>query len=357
MQVVNRCWWSHTFAATTMNLHLLIFMLLNISGAQDVRTVSQVSVQEGKSIIIPCWYNQMYVHHVKYFSVGQYFLSSKYVSSDGQKKHKTISLSDNKTLKILTVEMRSVERSQTGTYWCGIKLAGPDVSEAFHLTVTTGISGLYVENQMLMGFEGGSVSIYCHHHAPRKRDEMWCKLGGHCMKGTSGSLDGASVEVKHNSALMTVTMSKLKMENTGWYWCSARKLQMPVHITVSAGREPISTATTELTSKQPTASSTVQFSGTITSVPLKNLSQSEEPAFWPIILGIIFVLIVICSCSAVILCKKKQKPRNSTSRKQLTDAYCEETHFSSSETQPTQTSQAAPGDYELIYSTVSFKEH
>ncbi|XP_056594687.1 uncharacterized protein LOC130413470 isoform X2 [Triplophysa dalaica] len=355
MQVLNKTWWSHTFAATTMNLHLLIFMLLNISGAQDVRTISQVSVQEGKSIIIPCWYNQIYVHHVKYVSVGQYFFSSKYVSLDDQMKHKTISVSDNKTLNILTVEMRSLLKSQTGTYWCGIKLPGPDVSKGFHLTVTKGISGLYVENQMLMGIEAGSVSIYCHHHAPRKRDEMWCKLGGQCMNGTSGSLDGASVEVKHSSALMIVTMSKLKMENTGWYWCSARNLQMPVHITVFAKRETISTATTELTSKQPTASSTVQLSGTFTSVHLKNLSHIEEPALWLMILGIIFVLIVICSGSAVILRKKKQKPRNSTSRKQP-DTNSEETHFSSRETQPTQTSQADPGDYELIYSTVSFKE-
>ncbi|KAI7792880.1 hypothetical protein IRJ41_019267 [Triplophysa rosa] len=306
MQVVKKCWQSHTFAATTMNRHVLIFMLINISGAQDVRTVSQVSVQEGKSIIIPCWYNQIYVHDVKYLSVGQYLITSKYVGSDGQMKHKAISVSDNKTLNILTVEMRSVQRGQTGKYWCGIKLPGPDVVEAFHLTVTTGISGLYVENQMLMGFEAGSVSIYCHHHTPRKRDEMWCKLGGHCMTGTSGSLEGASVEVKHYSGLMIVTMSKLKKENTGWYWCSARNLQMPVHITVSARRETISTATTEMTSKQPTSSSTVQFSGTFTSVP-QNLSHSEEPAVsWLIILGILFVLIVICSCTAVILRKKSK---------------------------------------------------
>lgn len=106
---------------------------------------------------------------------------------------------------------------------------------------------------MLMGFEAGSVSVYCHHHAPRKRDEMWCKLGGHCVTGTSGAIDGASVEVKHHSGLMIVTMSKLKKENTGWYWCSARKLQIPVHITVSARRETITTTTTtEMTSKQPT---------------------------------------------------------------------------------------------------------
>lgn len=97
-----------------------------------------MSVQEGKSVIIPCWYNQIYVHRVKYLSVGQYFFSSKYVSLDDQMKHKTISVSDNKTLNILTVEMRSLLKSQTGTYWCGIKLTGPDVSEGFHLTVTKG---------------------------------------------------------------------------------------------------------------------------------------------------------------------------------------------------------------------------
>lgn len=112
-------------------------------GAHDVRTISQVSVQEGKSIIIPCRYKQIYIHRVKYLSVGHSLITSKYVvSSDGRTKHKTISVSDNTTRNILTVEMRSVEMGQTGTYWCGIKLHGRDVGEAFDLTVTTGTNSL-----------------------------------------------------------------------------------------------------------------------------------------------------------------------------------------------------------------------
>lgn len=115
--------------------------------------------------------------------------------------------------------------------------------------VILGISGLYVEDQMLTGFEAGSVTITCHYHLPKKFGIKWCKLGGKCVEEACGTLDGASVEIRNDHGLVIVSMSGLKMENTGWYWCSVRELQMPVHITVSARIE--TTTTLEMTSNQP----------------------------------------------------------------------------------------------------------
>lgn len=109
-------------------------------GAQDVRTVSQVSVQERSSIIIPCWYNHAYVNNVKYLSSGDRWTFSKYVEfSDGREKHETVCVSDNKTTNILTIKMRNIQQSQSGTYWCGID--GPKRSHigvGFKLKVTAG---------------------------------------------------------------------------------------------------------------------------------------------------------------------------------------------------------------------------
>lgn len=60
---------------------------------------------------------------------------------------------------------------------------------------------------------------------------------------TSGTLDGASVEITYSQAFMTVTMNKLKKENTGWYFCSSKDLQMPVYITVKMSPLKISETT------------------------------------------------------------------------------------------------------------------
>nr|XP_055037845.1 polymeric immunoglobulin receptor-like [Misgurnus anguillicaudatus] len=267
---------SDTHIFTTMILHLLVFELFNISGAQDVRTVSRVSVQEGNSIIIPCWYKQMYVNNVKYLSRGLSLVDSEYViKSNGGVKHNSISISDNKTLNILTVEMRSVQKTQTGTYWCGIELYRRRIGANFYLQVTTGIPGLYVENQMLSGFEAGSVNISCHYHEPRRRDEKWCKLGGDCIDVSFVSFNSESVKVRYLSGLMIVTMNKLKTEDTGWYWCSVKELQIPVHITVYK-RETIITTTKQMTSEPSRSPSTVQPSGTFTTQTLNSQTLSVK---------------------------------------------------------------------------------
>lgn len=53
-------------------------------------------------------------------SVGDHWVTSKYIEfSDERKKHETVSVSDNKTTNIVTIDMRNIQQSQSGTYWCG----------------------------------------------------------------------------------------------------------------------------------------------------------------------------------------------------------------------------------------------
>ncbi|XP_050953906.1 uncharacterized protein LOC127155614 [Labeo rohita] len=253
-----------------MILNVLICMLFNKLGAQDVRTVSQVSVQERSSIIIPCWYNHAYVNNVKYLSSGDRWTFSKYVEfSDGREKHETVCVSDNKTTNILTIKMRNIQQSQSGTYWCGID--GPKRSHigvGFKLKVTAVTAGLYVRDQMLAGFEAGSVTVSCYYHLPKKTGIQWCKLGGACVLESGGLLDGALVEIRNGNGVVSVNMSRLKKEHTGWYWCSVRDLQMPVHITVSTREETTITtftSTHKTTSSQSTSTGTIKPTGSFTS--------------------------------------------------------------------------------------------
>ncbi|KAF4096142.1 hypothetical protein G5714_023745 [Onychostoma macrolepis] len=140
--------------------------------------------------------------------------------------------------------MRNIQQNQSGTYWCGIDGPKSHIKNEFNLKVTAGIAGLYVQDQMLAGFEAGSVTVSCRYHLPKKTDISWCKLAGKCVSKPGGLLDEASVEIRNSNGVLTVSMSRLKKENTGWYWCSVRDPQMPVHITVSKREETTTTSTT-----------------------------------------------------------------------------------------------------------------
>lgn len=53
------------------------------------------------------------------------------------------------------------------------------------------------------------------------------------MGDTQGSLDGTTAVLdRSQSSGLRVTMSGLKMEDSGWYWCVEGALQMPVHLSV-----------------------------------------------------------------------------------------------------------------------------
>ncbi|XP_064786991.1 polymeric immunoglobulin receptor-like [Oncorhynchus masou masou] len=137
---------------------------------------------------------------------------------------------------------------------------------------------LYVDQQKVSGVEGGSVTVRCYYS--NSGDMKWCKMGGDCVSGNSGTLHGTSVALMrtcdaNNRKALTVTMSGLKMENTDWYWCRVGELEMPVHITVSqqtaTQRTSKMTSTTQdPTPPQPYASPTAE------PVQTDNTSQGAE---------------------------------------------------------------------------------
>ncbi|XP_036843369.1 polymeric immunoglobulin receptor-like isoform X1 [Oncorhynchus mykiss] len=167
-----------------------------------------------------------------------------------------------------------------GNYRCVVEInRGPDIMiQWFYLSVTPGTPELYVEQQEVTGVEGGSVTVCCYYS--NSGDMKWCRMGGDCVSGNSGTLHGTSVTLNqtsdaNNRTVLTVTMSGLKMENTDWYWCRVGEIEMPVHITVSqqtaTQRTSKMTSTTQdPTPQQPSASPTAE------PVQTDNTSQGAE---------------------------------------------------------------------------------
>lgn len=94
-----------------------------------------------------------------------------------------------------------------------------------------GAPGLTVTNQKIEGFIGEKTSINCFYQI--SGESKWCKLGGPCVSGSTGSIDGSKVTITHGPSVFTVTMSTPSFQHTGWYYCASGNLQMPVHLAVT----------------------------------------------------------------------------------------------------------------------------
>lgn len=95
------------------------------------------------------------------------------------------------------------------------------------------MASLYVDHQIKES-NGEKITINCHDRNPGKM--KWCRLGSSCATEPSGSIDGTRVTIaidKRDRSVFSVTMSELKMESSGWYWCAMGELQMPVYVSVT----------------------------------------------------------------------------------------------------------------------------
>lgn len=94
-----------------------------------------------------------------------------------------------------------------------------------------GVSSLYVDHQEVTGFVGEQVTITC--YCQNSGEAKWCRVDRPCVWERQGSIDGTTVILERsNSSVLRVTMTGLKMENSGWYWFVQGDFQMPVHISV-----------------------------------------------------------------------------------------------------------------------------
>uniref|UniRef100_A0A8C7NDK4 Immunoglobulin domain-containing protein n=1 Tax=Oncorhynchus mykiss TaxID=8022 RepID=A0A8C7NDK4_ONCMY len=143
-------------------LHI-IFFLTGLSGTQSVSTVRHVSVKQGGSITIPCPYDQKYRNNVKYWCRGPHFLFCyNLICTKSKSTSDWLSISDNVTTCIFTLTMNNLKPGVSDYFWCAVENVGPDERSDLYLSVTTGIPGLYVDQQQVTGIVGGSVIVNCY---------------------------------------------------------------------------------------------------------------------------------------------------------------------------------------------------
>ncbi|XP_072567827.1 polymeric immunoglobulin receptor-like [Paramormyrops kingsleyae] len=215
-------------------LMLLVLLIAGLTGADSVSTVSWVSVQRGGSVTIPCFYDDRYKTHVKYWCRGNNREScTSTVHTDSPQEGK-VSIRDDPDQQVFTMTINNLTDGDSGYYPCGVEIFGDvDVGDRVYLSVTDGSPRLSVDKQEVMGVEGDSISVQCR-YGNSDSLKLWCKIGGFCASERSVSLDGRPVLIRDDTVnkIVSVTMRGLKRKDTGWYWCDAGGWQIPVHITV-----------------------------------------------------------------------------------------------------------------------------
>eukprot|EP00066_Takifugu_rubripes_P012306 XP_011601572.1 PREDICTED: polymeric immunoglobulin receptor-like [Takifugu rubripes] len=279
-----------------MALHLSISLLLTgLTGVYSVTTVTKVSVKAGDSVSIPCLYHPKYTSHVKCLCQGYYYEFCSYAVKTNWQSSGRFLISDDREKKVFTVTIKDVREGDTD-FWCIVDInRGRDVGTYFQMSVTRDVSSLYVDHQEVTGFIGEQTTIQCYYQ--NSGQAKWCRVGGPCVTQSQGSIDGTTVFINETPpSVFTVTMSGLKMEDSGWYWCSRGDLQMPVQIIVR--EKPSTTAQPE----------------TFTSPELVSPSTTDEDApnslsgsFMNVIISLSLLIFFVILSSLIWFCIKRQK--------------------------------------------------
>ncbi|CAI5654316.1 unnamed protein product [Oreochromis niloticus] len=296
-----------------MAAHLSVLFLFSVlKGVHSITTVSKVSVKAGKSISIPCLYHYQYTDHVKYLCEGYYWKFCRYAvkTNEADPSGKYL-ISDDKKQQIFTVTINNLT-NQNSDYWCGPENKALDNRAYFQLLVTNGTPSLYVDHQRITGYIGENITIRCHHS--NSGEMKWCRLDRNCVTGSSGSIDGTTVTAHmRDPNVFTVTMSGLKSNDSGWYWCAEGDIQIPVYLNVTENTTTTLT-TISITSHAVAGNgkfTTMEQWNNFTIVENKQHRASFPPKILIIPLSVLIMIVIVVLFIWFILRHKQSKAESS----------------------------------------------
>ncbi|XP_048868401.1 CMRF35-like molecule 3 isoform X2 [Brienomyrus brachyistius] len=234
-----------------------ISVIAVLSGTNGEMGRINITVQEEKNVIIPCSYDNKYTDYQKQWCMES---MATCFSQRG-----LMSVTDSPDQGVFTVTMRSLQSDDSGIYLCAVQSVGEirAVDNSYNITVIKGSPDLSVRDIMVNGEVGGTVTVQCLYSDKDKyTKKTWCRrnMEKSCLQTWSRTFDRDRTKLHVNNVqrIMTVTLTRLEMKDTDWYWCGVGDLNFPVHITVSHQTQTTrgSTTLTTLTTNMPTTSST-----------------------------------------------------------------------------------------------------
>ncbi|XP_023664601.2 uncharacterized protein [Paramormyrops kingsleyae] len=258
-----------------------ISVIAVLSGKNGEKRRINITFQEEENVTIPCSYDNKYADHQKLWCRES--MASCFSQRD------RMSVTDYPDQGVFTVTMSSLQRHDSGRYWCAVQAVGEirAVGDSNNITVIKGPPDLSVRDIVVNGEEGGTVTVQCLYSDKDKyTKKTWCRrnMEKSCLQTWSRTLDKDRTKLHVNNVerIMTVTLTRLEKEDTDWYWCSVGDLNFPVHINVShqtqtnRGPTTLMALTTNLPATSPTESSAVLSSTDLMSTGTRNGTHTQR---------------------------------------------------------------------------------
>ncbi|KAL1281008.1 hypothetical protein QQF64_015608 [Cirrhinus molitorella] len=215
---------------------ILFGVLLYTAGTLSMKTLDHVTVGEGGSITIPCLYDNHYKPNPKYWCKG-YFWHSCTVKGRANVTGE-LTINDSPAQNIFTVKLNKLMSSDSGFYWCALEIGTdrePDDKKYLFVTVKKA-PDVSVVSSSVSGHEGGDISVQCLYSSGYKgKPKQWCRFKdkGCYNVGRTDTSQNPSVQIIDDGRRsFTVLMTGLRLTDSGWYFCSAGDLQVPVQLHV-----------------------------------------------------------------------------------------------------------------------------
>uniref|UniRef100_A0A3B1JJG2 Immunoglobulin domain-containing protein n=1 Tax=Astyanax mexicanus TaxID=7994 RepID=A0A3B1JJG2_ASTMX len=263
------------FYSLISSLILSVFLLF-ISGSESMKTLKHLTVRRGESLTVPCLYEKKYKSHPKYLCRGYFWSSCTIVA-----KTNTSSTGISVTQNMFTVDLKNLQDSDSGWYWCAVEIGGygtVDDGYSVYLTVSSD-HGLWVKNSRVIGQEGGRVSVQGNYSSGYKnKEKKWCRFKDWSCYTFQNST--VNISDDKNNRSFRVEMIGLQKSDAGWYWFSAGDVGVTVHLNVTERPTTTTAAVTTVptTQKTTTSSTTSATTKETTTTTTTNLTTNAPSA-------------------------------------------------------------------------------
>ncbi|KAG2457950.1 PIGR protein, partial [Polypterus senegalus] len=206
---------------------------LTVTGAvESLVGPKLVTGKTGSSVSIVCLYSDDYRDRKKYWCKEDIFRCSELVTTNYNSEKERKSISDNKSSKEFTVIMKELKKEDEGLYQCGIKRtllsdgSFLDETTSVYVHVKDGSESLYGPS-LVTGVIQEFVIIKCHYSLQYTwNTKFWCSFSElyNCLTlvktDETKSNDRISITDDKTQRVFTVTMTGLREDDTGQYYCA-----------------------------------------------------------------------------------------------------------------------------------------
>ncbi|XP_067308878.1 polymeric immunoglobulin receptor-like 4.2 [Pseudorasbora parva] len=217
---------------------VLFGVLLYTAGTLSMNTLDHVTVREGGTVTIPCLYDNQYKLNSKYWCRGFGWLTCRITARANSRPTEKWTITDYPAHNFFTVKLNDPTFSDSGHFWCAVEVGtniNPDYKKYLYLNVQQA-PDVSVVSSSVSGHEDGNVSVQCFYSSGyQNKLKQWCRYKDQsCYPvGRTDTSQNSSVQISDDGrSSFTVLMTGLRLSDSGWYFCSAGDLQIPVQLTV-----------------------------------------------------------------------------------------------------------------------------